>query len=272
LDASDFDNGVATFEAVFDGGTGDKEITLTANELETTIEGSDTFTVTGVVTYSLKLTCPAHVTRGVAFDLTIQGWNDTSNLKDGSYEPATSVLVTLVSADTDSLVGYPPGITVDSTGWVDGAKTISVTLSGGSGELQAAVLGAADQSVTREGTASTDVNTVQPVTLTFSTDFTWKTITIAAGTYLISYSGMAGDYYQWTLTISADRYITVSSSTPDNISEVYMDISSSSYPYGIGVKYRRTTLIGEYAFLDYIGREESEPFVVSKPETVQISQ
>jgi len=77
-------------------------------------------------TYEFQLVAPGPVSRGVAFDLIIQSVITETQEPDTAYVPENRVNVWL----TDFIDGSIVPTSIDNTGWVDGARTISCTVSG----------------------------------------------------------------------------------------------------------------------------------------------
>lgn len=89
-------------------------------------------TVTRMVTGFLQLTAPAVIKRGAAFNLTIQALL-VDGTADTSYEPAGGgagrVYFDIESDDAETIAP----LFTDGTGWANGAKTVSCTISNGTG-------------------------------------------------------------------------------------------------------------------------------------------
>jgi hypothetical protein len=186
MDDADWVDGAKTVSVTLDGGAGDLiETTLHGQDDSVTREGTVDLDVSDpavVEEFSLKLTCPAHVARGEAFLLTIQGWNDTTGLPDTSYVPSTTVTLT-VSVGTDTTINGGAALVVDATDWTNGAKTVSVILTGGTGEEVATTIHGQDDSVAREGSVNLDVSVTPP------------SVTVAFEGYLRGYNADDGEHF-----------------------------------------------------------------------------
>ena len=68
-------------------------------------------------------------TRGAAFNITIQALND-DGIPDTTYAPSGDVAISIDSDDPSDIISPT---TTDNTGWSNGSKVVSVTISGGSG-------------------------------------------------------------------------------------------------------------------------------------------
>ena len=106
-------------------------------------------TVTRMVTGFLKLTAPAVIERGSAFNLTIQGLlvdgtNDTSYVPPGDI--AGRVYLSVESDDAETI----SPLYTDGTGWSNGAKTVSCTISNGTGRHML-IIKAYDSNTDRQG-------------------------------------------------------------------------------------------------------------------------
>lgn len=71
----------------------------------------------------------ANVQRGTAFDLIVQAF-DANGDPDLTYVPSETLTVALASSDASDTYTVT---TIDATGWVNGSKTVSGTISGGTG-------------------------------------------------------------------------------------------------------------------------------------------
>jgi hypothetical protein len=194
-----WDAGLASLAGTIAGGAGANQIVITVTDPETGYTGSKTVNVVAS-SLSLHLGAPAHVQRGEAFDLVIQGWNETTGAANTSYVPASTITIT----KSDGIDNIPDGaILVDNTGWVNGSKTVSVTLSGGSGESATATLHAQDDSITCEGFFTLDVNTHRLGVVTFSgslrLNISGEDVVWSGGTFTLPWVSTR----RWTLTVEA---------------------------------------------------------------------
>jgi len=78
---------------------------------------------------------PLNVERGTAFDLIVQGLTEAGEA-DTTYVPSESLTVTLNSADGSDSIDVA---TIDTSGWSNGSKTVSATITGGSGDDAATI-------------------------------------------------------------------------------------------------------------------------------------
>jgi hypothetical protein len=117
----------------------------------------DAFMTSGNDDHAFELICEPDITRGVAFDLKIQSYST----EDGSYGSLdltyvpTSHVYIYLSASTDSDEIVPTQI--DNTGWTNGARTISCTITGGDGK-DTVFIGARDASDNRTGKVQVALN------------------------------------------------------------------------------------------------------------------
>lgn len=88
-------------------------------ELEKAIDEAPTFVVTA----------PSSITRGTAFNITVQAMQ--ADVPYTSYVPTTDLNIIVSSPSLNGELPTPA--TIDTTGWSNGAKTVSVTINGGSG-------------------------------------------------------------------------------------------------------------------------------------------
>jgi hypothetical protein len=89
-----------------------------------------TFSVDQLVEHSnvnFEVLIPTQITRGVAFDLYVQARDEDEAVYD--YVPTGDLTITLVGGNGEIIT---PNI-IDNTGWFNGNKTVSVTVSGGTG-------------------------------------------------------------------------------------------------------------------------------------------
>ncbi len=107
-----------------------KEVSLTATVPETSVTDIVTRerTVTVYIGFGFLVTGPATVTRGNAFDLDFQSYKTTNGQLDIDYVPES--IVQIDAAYSDPLDNHTPYST-DNVGWVDGKKTVEVTVDGG---------------------------------------------------------------------------------------------------------------------------------------------
>lgn len=112
---------------------------------------------------------------GSPFNMTIQAWNDTLNVARTDYTPSN---ITTITTSIGTIV---PSSTTP-LGWVDGAKTISCTVSGGSG-LQNITLDVTDSVLT--GSKSLQIDSYPDITVTFDGNWTSPTRSVMAGTYIL---------------------------------------------------------------------------------------
>ena len=82
-----------------------------------------------VCSNSFTVTVPGSMPRGTAFDVTLQAVLTGTEVPVPAYVPTGDVTLNLNSSDGDDTM-LP--VSTDNTGWVDGAKTFSCTITGGS--------------------------------------------------------------------------------------------------------------------------------------------
>jgi hypothetical protein len=122
-------DGVITITGlIYTGGSGAQTPLLQVYDRATRYNGFlQTNVLVGAAGYDLSLN--PNLTRGVAANLVIQGL-DADGKTDTAYVPTTSCTISLVSTDVGDAI-LP--VTTDNTGWVNGSKTVAVTVSGGAG-------------------------------------------------------------------------------------------------------------------------------------------
>lgn len=101
-------------------------------------------------THKFVVTAPANATRGVPFNLVIQSVLISDNSLDTAFVPAGNVTLSGVFSDPADVLSP---LFTNNTGWVNGKKTVSVTISTGTGS-DTATLTALDPATVRTGSAS----------------------------------------------------------------------------------------------------------------------
>lgn len=119
-------------------------------------------TVTAQLPY-FEVTCPSIIVRGQAFNLTLQAKNSDGS-DDTSYAPASTVYLVGIAytgySEDDEIVPTEAG----SSGWVNGSKTISCTVSGASGIIPLHVGASGDRFGYTGTTCADSTTTVNPST------------------------------------------------------------------------------------------------------------
>ncbi len=133
--ATGWSGGAKTVTCMVTGNTGPHESTLRVEDTLTGRVGEATVMIAAAGDMGFKLTAPAGLTRGQAFDLTLQSIYLGDGADDTAYSPDVGVYL-----DAHAMAGpvqlasvTMTPTTVDETGWSSGAKTVSCTVSGGSG-------------------------------------------------------------------------------------------------------------------------------------------
>ncbi len=135
-------NGAKTVTMLLYGGVGSGSIRIVVTDMSS---GRVGWVDLPIASYGFKVSAPGVAMRGQEFALTIQSVLLPSGDLDTSYVPA-GVVYLLEALDDDEIT---PTVT-DNTGWVNGAKTVTVTIEGGEGPLMA-LISAADLASGRTG-------------------------------------------------------------------------------------------------------------------------
>ena len=129
-DNTGWSNGRKVVSCTITGGGGDDEIIIEAEDAITGYSGSETgyvkqagfiLLVNGVIGTTIK--------RGTAFNMTIQKLQN-----DGTYDTTFVPTTTLSISYSDGVGGTMTPTSTNNVGWVDGAKTVSCTVTGGSAD------------------------------------------------------------------------------------------------------------------------------------------
>lgn len=130
IDSTDgWTNGVYTISGLtVAGNSGSDTAQLVVRDRSTSVQGSEEIDIQSTVANFAVVFTPDQA-RSAAFDVCIQAL-DTDGTPLTTYTPSGSVAINLDSDDAGDAV-LP--VSTDATGWTDGRKTVSCTITGGAG-------------------------------------------------------------------------------------------------------------------------------------------